>query len=111
MDSTPPASTMFISPDFMARAALIIASIPEPHSLLMVVPGTDVGKPAKSDDMRATLRLSSPAWFAHPNITSSMAAGSNCGFSLSTDLIGMAARSSGRTLESAPAYRPMGVRR
>ena len=30
------------------------------------VPGTSVGKPASSEDMWATLRLSSPAWLAQP---------------------------------------------
>src|SRR3954454_6606783 len=59
--------------------------------------------------MRATLRLSSPAWLAAPSGTSS------------TDSAGMparapasrttsAARSSGRTPARAPPYRPWGVR-
>ena len=45
----------------IARAAAITASMPEPQSRLMVVPGTSIGRPASSKDMRATLRLSSPA--------------------------------------------------
>ncbi len=59
--------------------------------------------------MRATLRLSSPAWLAQPKITSSTRDGSTPVRSTS-DLTTCAARSSGRTDESAPAYRPIGVR-
>ncbi len=61
MDSTPPASASSISPALMARKAVPTASMPEPHRRLSVVPGTEGGRPASSDDMRATLRLSSPA--------------------------------------------------
>ena len=41
-----------------------IASRPEPQSRFTVTPATDSGRPASSAAMRATLRLSSPAWFA-----------------------------------------------
>ena len=50
----------------LARAALPTASMPEPQRRLMVAPGTVCGRPASSADMRATLRLSSPAWLAQP---------------------------------------------
>ena len=50
----------------MARAAVPTASRPDPHSRLMVPPGTPTGRPASSAAMRATLRLSSPAWLAQP---------------------------------------------
>ena len=76
MLSTPPAIIRLASPDLMARAAVPIASIPDPHRRLMVAPGTESGKPASSKDMRATFRLSSPAWLAQPRITSSMCCGS-----------------------------------
>ena len=66
MLSTPPAITSDCSPALIARAAIAIASRLEPHSRLTVVPATDVGSPASSSAMRATLRLSSPAWFAQP---------------------------------------------
>ena len=66
MLSTPPAITNPASPALIARAALPTASIPDPHRRLIVVPGTSVGRPASSAAMRATLRLSSPAWFAQP---------------------------------------------
>ena len=66
MLSTPPATISAASPDLIARAATPTASIPEPHRRLIVEPGTPCGSPASSADMRATLRLSSPAWFAQP---------------------------------------------
>ncbi|MNY55177.1 hypothetical protein D3C86_1911340 [compost metagenome] len=66
MDSTPPTSISPASPQRMARAALPMASRPEPHRRLRVVPGTLIGRPASRADMRATLRLSSPAWLAQP---------------------------------------------
>ncbi len=74
MDSTPPAIASSISPALMARAALMTASMPEPHRRFNVVPGTVSGSPASSRLMRATLRLSSPAWLAQPKKTSSTAA-------------------------------------
>src|SRR5690554_2158041 len=66
MDSTPPAIINSQSPALMERAARPTASMPEPHRRLTVVPGTLTGRPASSEDMRATLRLSSPAWLAQP---------------------------------------------
>ena len=61
MLSTPPAITRSTSPDLIARAAVMIASMPEPQSRFIVVPGMLSGMPASNSDMRATLRLSSPA--------------------------------------------------
>ena len=46
--------------------AVAMASRLDPHSRLMVVPGTSGGMPASSAAMRPTLRLSSPAWLAQP---------------------------------------------
>ena len=61
MLSTPPAIIKSASPALIWRAAISTASIPDPHSRLTVVAGTDTGKPASKAAMRATLRLSSPA--------------------------------------------------
>src|SRR5690606_41332702 len=61
MDSTPPATTNWASPDLMARAASPIASRPEAHKRFTVSAGTDSGSPASKAAIRATLRLSSPA--------------------------------------------------
>jgi hypothetical protein len=66
MLSTPPAIISCASPALIARAAVPTASMPEPHRRLIVAPGTSIGSPASSADMRATLRLSSPAWLAQP---------------------------------------------
>ena len=66
MLSTPLAMATSISPERMARAAEPSASRPEPHRRLIVVPGISSGRPASSSAIRATLRLSSPAWLAQP---------------------------------------------
>ena len=103
MLSTPPAIRKLASPDLIARAAMPIASMPEPHRRFTVVPGTPSGKPASSVDMRATLRLSSPAWFAQPKITSSTAFQSTSLLRSISARSGTAPRSSARTDDSAPA--------
>ena len=66
MLSTPPAIIRPASPALMLRAARPMASMPEPHRRFTVVPGTSTGRPASRPLMRATLRLSSPAWLAQP---------------------------------------------
>ena len=42
------------------------AESPDAQRRLSVTPATDSGSPARSTAMRATFRLSSPAWFAQP---------------------------------------------
>ena len=79
MLSTPPATTRSASPARTARAAIATASAPEPQRRLTVDPGTVSGRPASSRAIRATLRLSSPAWLAQPMTTSSTADQSTCG--------------------------------
>jgi hypothetical protein len=66
IDSTPPAMAKSISPARIARPAAPTASSPEAQRRLSVAPGTVSGRPASSSAIRATLRLSSPAWLAHP---------------------------------------------
>ena len=102
MLSTPPAIIKPASPALMARAAVPTASKPEPHSRLIVAPGTSRGKPANKLLMWATLRLSSPAWLAQPYSTSVMAAQSTLGLRAIKALMGMAPKSSVRTLLKAP---------
>ena len=77
------------------------AESPDAQSRFSVTPATDSGSPASSSAMRATFRLSSPAWFAQPKYTSSIDAGSTAARSTAAE-IATAARSSGRTPESAP---------
>ena len=110
MLSTPPAIISCVSPLLIARAATPIASRLEPHRRLMVLPGTLSGSPASSSAMRATLRLSSPAWLAQPRITSSMREGSSPGLRSSSAFSGSAARSSARIVARVPPKRPKGVR-
>src|SRR6476659_6050546 len=109
MFSTPPATNASPSPALIACAALAIACSPEPQRRFTVCPGTSTGKPASNAAIRATLRLSSPAWFVHPRITSSRRAGSNETRS-TAPRTATAARSSARTSASAPPARPTGVR-
>jgi hypothetical protein len=66
IDSTPPAMIMSASPASTARSAAIAASRPEPHSRLMVAPGTVTGIPASRPAILATFLLSSPAPLASP---------------------------------------------
>ena len=101
MDSTPPAMNTSPSPAAIACAALLTAWSPDPHRRLTVWPATSTGSPASSAAMRATLRLSSPAPLAQPKTTSSIAAGSTPVRSTMAPMT-IAARSSGRTLASAP---------
>ena len=88
MLSTPPAMISSASPARTARAAVPTASSPEAHSRLIVVPGTFSGSPDNSAAMRATLRLSSPAWLAQPRITSSTALQSTPGLRAISALMG-----------------------
>ena len=102
MDSTPPARTRSPSSERTARAAWLTASRPDAHSRFTVAAGTSTGKPASSAAMRATLRLSSPAWLASPSSTSSTSAGS-MPMRRAASPTTVAARSSGRMVDSAPA--------
>ena len=72
IDSTPPATNRSPSPAITAWQAPTTAASPEAHRRLTVTPATDSGSPASSAAIRATLRLSSPAWLAQPNQTSSI---------------------------------------
>jgi len=77
IDSAPPARHTSASPAAMARAAQAIASIPDPHSRFTVAPGMSTGRPASRPAILATFLLSSPAWLAAPQYTSSIRAGSS----------------------------------
>jgi len=66
MLSTPPARAALSWPVAMPREALARASRPEPQSRLTVAAPMSTGRPASKALMRATLRLSSPAWLTQP---------------------------------------------
>ena len=86
----------------MARAAALTAARLEAHRRLKVTAATEAGRPASNVAIRATLRLSSPAWLAQPKYTSSTSVGSRPA-RRTTSAITRAARSSGRTSFNAPA--------
>ena len=110
IDSTPPTSTRSASPVATWRDAAMEASSEEPHKRFMVVPGSEVGRPASRVAMRATLRFSSPAPLALPKIDSSMVLVSSFGDRATSSRTTCAARSSGRWPDSAPPILPKGVR-
>src|SRR5262245_16174526 len=66
IDSTPPATKRSPSPATTACEAETTAERPDAQRRLTVTPATDSGSPARSAAIRATFRLSSPAWFAAP---------------------------------------------
>ncbi len=83
--------------------------MPEPQSLFTVAPGTSTGSPASSTPILATFLLSSPAWLAAPQYTSSMVCGSSHAFRASSAVMTWAVRWSGRTSARAPLILPIGV--
>jgi len=101
MLSTPPATITSAAPAWISRAAAMVACMPDPHRRFTVWPGTSTGKPASSKAIRATLRLSSPAWLAQPRMTSSTSAGFTPA-RRTASVMAIAARSSGRTSFSWP---------
>src|SRR5829696_1852059 len=109
MDWTPPATTTSAVPDMTAWAAKCTACWPEPHWRSTVVPGTSSGRPAASQQVRAT----SPAWgpmvSTQPNTTSSTPEGSIPDRSTSA-FNATAPRSAGWSDDSPPPRRPTGVR-
>ena len=109
--SVPPAKIKWACPEAMAIAPFMILCNPLAHKRFTVYPGTLVGMPANNDAIRATLRLSSPAWFAAPKITSSISDRSMFGLRLRMDRMTWAARSSGRTAANVPPNLPTGVLR
>ncbi len=94
----------------MLRAAAIEADKPEAHKRFTVSPGTVCGKPANNNAIRATLRLSSPAWFAQPMITSPISFVSMERFLLINSFNTNAAKSSVRMVDKVPPKFPTGVR-
>ncbi len=94
----------------MLRAAAIEADKPEAHKRFTVSPGTVYGKPASNNAIRATLRLSSPAWFAQPMITSPICFTSMFALRFTNSFKTNAAKSSVRIVDNVPPKFPIGVR-
>jgi hypothetical protein len=110
IDSTPAATVICASPVSTSREQIMAASRLDPQSRFTVVAGRLTGSPASRTAIRATLRFSSPAPLALPMTTSPMVAGSSPGVRASRAVKVAAAMSSGRMPDSAPPYRPKGVR-
>ncbi len=112
IDSAPPAMMMSAPPERMRSAAMAIACSPEEQKRLMVTPGTESGRPARSAAMRAMFMPDSASGMAQPRITSSISSGAMAGYFSSKRRMTVAARSSGRVLRKLPrGALPTGVRR
>src|SRR5579863_6485915 len=111
-DSAPPAMMICAPPDRMRSAAIAMACSPDEQKRLMVMPGTESGRPARKLAMRAMFIPDSASGIAHPRITSSISSGAMAGCFSSRRRMTMAARSSGRVLRRVPlGALPTGVRK
>src|SRR4051812_30769006 len=108
MDSSPPATAMAASPARNWSAAIMMAFMPEPHILLMVVGGTPWGMPAASAAWRAGA-WPSPADNTHPMMTSCTSA-PVMPAAASAPRIAAAPSCGAEAGERAPWNAPMGVR-
>ena len=103
IDSTPPATQTDASPTAIARLAWIAASRPEPHRRLTVAPGTVVGRPGEQHrhPRDVAVVLAGPVGVAEEDVVDPL--GVEAGIALDQRAARTcAARSSGRTLASAP---------
>src|SRR4051812_45171935 len=108
MDSNPPATATCTSPARSWSAAIMMAFMPEPHILLMVVVGTWVGMPAPSAAWRAGA-WPRPADRTQPMMTSCTSATGTCAATSAARMA--AAPSSGAPAgDNTPWKAPMGVR-
>ena len=93
-------------PPRSACEAATTADRPDAHSRLTVTPATDSGSPASSAAMRATLRLSSPAWLAAAEVDVLDLAPRRRRRGSTASAMTIAARSSGRTSDERAAVAP-----
>lgn len=108
MFSWPPATTISASPATTAFAASITAFRPEPHTLLIVMPGTAFGSPAAISAWRAGF-WPEPAVSTWPRITSLTCSGFTPARS-STARITLAPSSGAAIFASEPPNLPTAVR-
>ena len=101
IDSTPAHTNTSPASSWIAPAAMWIACIEEPQKRLTVVPAVAIGRCASSAISRATFMPCSPSGKAQPTITSSTSSAGTPVRAISASTT-CAARSSGRTLASAP---------
>src|SRR5580658_5845182 len=112
IDSAPPAMMIWAPPERIRSAAMAMACSPDEQKRLMVTPGTESGKPARSAATRAIFIPDSPSGLAQPRITSSISLDEIAGYFSRSRRNTVAARSSGRVVRSVPlgAF-PTAVRR
>ncbi len=67
IDSMPPATMISCSPARISWSAVAIALTPDRHTLLMVIEGSDIGRPAAMPAVRAGF-WPAPAWMTWPMI-------------------------------------------
>src|SRR5476649_1056864 len=108
MFSWPPATTISASPHLTACAASMTALSPEPHTLLMVIPGTLCGNPALMTVWRAGF-WPAPAVNTWPMMTS-LTASAGTPACASKPLTTWAPRSTAEVLASVPPNLPTAVR-
>jgi len=108
MDSSPPATAIAASPVRSWSAAIMMAFMPEPHILLMVVAGMFTGMPAPIAAWRAGA-WPRPAGSTHPMMTSWMSVPATLA-AASAPRIAAAPSCGAVAPESAPWNAPMGVR-
>src|SRR5579863_8780179 len=102
IDSVPPATITCADPARIRSAAIAITCNPEEQKRLMVIAEISIGRPARSDAIRATFIPCSPSGIAQPRITSSICRGSSPLARDTASLMATAARSSGRVARSVP---------
>ena len=112
MDSEPPAMMTSAKPAMMRSAAIAMDWRPEEQKRLIVIPGTDWGRPARRLTIRAMLWPCSASGNAQPRITSSISSAASPGVCRSKAAMTVAAMSSGRVCRNVPrgAF-PIAVRR
>src|SRR5579864_1610923 len=102
IDSVPPATAASPCPAMMRWAAIAMDCSPDEQKRLMVIAEDSTGKPARSDEIRATFIPCSASGMAQPRTTSSTSFGSRPPARAMASLITTAPRSSGRVVRSAP---------
>src|SRR5258706_4089365 len=108
IDSMPPETTIVAWPEEISSAAIIVAFMPEPHILLMVVAGVALSRPAPSAACRAGA-WPCPAWSTLPKIRSSTSLGFTPACSMAA-LMATAPSCEAVTELNLPCMDPIGVR-
>jgi hypothetical protein len=107
--STPQATATSTTPDATSEVAKLVACWEDPHWLSTVVAAAEMGRPASSQAVRATLKACMPTWLTQPPTTCSTSLGSMPERSISS-FCTAASRFAECMVERPPLRRPMGER-